>query len=281
MSYLLFLQTLRELAPEFINESILFLSEVMGGTYGLITMAIIYWGFNKKIGRLSLLSFSTSYQFNQTLKNIFCIPRPFILNPELTPYKMASGYSFPSGHTMLGTSIYASIAIWFKKHKVIVCITAILSLMTAFGRNWIGVHTLQDVFVGMQGAIFVVFMNLKLLEIMENNPKTRYLYTFISFIWGIIVLFIFKGSEKVVGLYLGTIFGYLIESEWIQFEIQENRTKKIIRILLGILILLVLNKILLPHLVFTNPNVTTFITNFITFFYVVVIYPFIFKMIKL
>lgn len=41
----------------------------------------------------------------------FCIERPFTRDARLTPYADVTGYSFPSGHTMLATGFYGGVAL--------------------------------------------------------------------------------------------------------------------------------------------------------------------------
>ena len=149
MEYLLFLQQLRESAPTIINEAILFVSEFMGGTGALAVIALVYWCISKHAGSFMLLNFSSAYMVNQTLKNIFCVSRPFLQDSRLHPYTEATGYSFPSGHTMLGTAVYSSAAIWQKNRKwfVGVCIVLTCSLPLAVtGLVCILLRTLLSVF---------------------------------------------------------------------------------------------------------------------------------------
>lgn len=46
----------------------------------------------------------------------FCIERPFTRDARLTPYVDATGYSFPSGHTMLATGFYGGVALRHLRH---------------------------------------------------------------------------------------------------------------------------------------------------------------------
>ena len=198
MEYLLFLQNLRESMPTVINEGILFLSEFMGGTGALAVMALVYWCISKHAGSLMLLNFSGAYMMNQTLKNIFCISRPFIRDSRLQPYTIATGYSFPSGYTMLGTAVYSSAAIWQKKHKWFVAICALLILLTAFGRNWIGVHTPEDVIVGILVSLAVVFIQYRMLLWLEKSRRRRSWYLFLQFSGLQRCCFLFLTAKKPV-----------------------------------------------------------------------------------
>ena len=84
MEYLYFLQNLRDAAPHWFNEAVLFVSEFVGGTGGLVLMALIYWCISKYIGTLLMMNFSLSYACNTIVKNIFCIERPFTRDARLT-----------------------------------------------------------------------------------------------------------------------------------------------------------------------------------------------------
>ena len=171
MNYLLYLQQLREMTPDFINEGILFLSEFIGGTGALAIIALVYWCICKYAGTFMILNFSGAYMLNQTLKNIFCVSRPFIRDTRIQPYTSATGYSFPSGHTMLGTAVYTSAAVWQKKRKWFVGLCIFMTLFTAFGRNWVGVHTPQDVIVGILSSLAFVFGQYRMLLWLEKNPQ--------------------------------------------------------------------------------------------------------------
>ena len=96
---------------------------------------LVYWCISKRAGAFMLLNFTSSYMMNQTLKSIFCINRPFLLDLRIQPYTTATGYSFPSGHNMQGTAVYSSAAIWQKRRKWFVGICVFVILFTAFGRN--------------------------------------------------------------------------------------------------------------------------------------------------
>ena len=59
LEYLYFLQQLREVVPNWLNESILFISEFVGGMGGLVLMAVIYWCISKRAGAFLMMNFST------------------------------------------------------------------------------------------------------------------------------------------------------------------------------------------------------------------------------
>ena len=123
-------------------------------------VAIIYWSLNKSAGIKIAMGYSCAYSINQTIKNIACVPRPWILDSRLKVDSLAeggaTGYSFPSGHTVTAASVFGGVAAWQKKRPFIVVLMAIFTLLVAFSRNWLGCHTLKDVIVTGANDVYVV-----------------------------------------------------------------------------------------------------------------------------
>lgn len=280
MEYLLYLQQLRESTPEIVTEGILFLAEFMGGTGSLAVIALIYWCICKPAGAFMLLNFSSAYMMNQTLKNIFCVPRPFLVDTRIQPYTSATGYSFPSGHTMLGTAVYSSAAIWQKNRKWFVGICMFMILLTAFGRNWVGVHTPQDVIVGILVALLVVFCQYHMLLWLEKRPEKDVLVLIISIVWTAALLLFMPGSEKPCGIFLGVYIGWFVERRWVRFEIKGTLVRRILHYVLGMGFVLVMYKVLLPVLASPfSETMQTFIINGFTFFSVTALWPAIIRLV--
>ena len=242
MAYLLFLQDLRNGALSMLNEPILFISAFMGGAGGIAVMALVYWCLSKWAGALMLLDFSSAYMATETLKNIFCISRPFVRDPRLTPYAPASGYSFPSGHTMMGTAIYGSAAVWQRKRKWFVALCVLMTLLTAFGRNWIGVHTPQDVLVGMTVSCMVIAANLWVIRQIQDDPKKEVLFLAVCAVWALALLTLIPSSGKVCGIYLGAITGLVIERRWIGFQVEGSALRRVIFYVIGMAAVLAASK---------------------------------------
>lgn len=278
MNYLVFLQSLRQSAPEWVNEAILFLSEMAGGAVAMAAIALIYWCINKRAGTSLLLNFSFAYMFNQILKNIFCVKRPFHRDTRLKPYTDATGYSFPSGHTMLGTSVYGTLALWLRKSLPAVVLCVLLTLLTAFGRNWIGVHTPQDVIVGMLASCAVIFANAYLLKWLDRHPKKDVFVFLAGLAVSLGVYFLIPGSEKVLGIFLGVLVGWIIERRFIRFEIAKSLLLRAAFFVSGALLLFVLYKFLLPAAFGSLGNTGKGLVYFFTFLYISCIWPLVMRL---
>lgn len=89
---------------------------------------------------------------NKLLKYGFHRPRPFFENPLLT----LTSYSFPSGHTMMATTLYAVIATYLfaktpelRLRVLIILASSLIILSVGFSRIYLGAHYLSDVIAAM------------------------------------------------------------------------------------------------------------------------------------
>ncbi|MDO4739573.1 MAG: phosphatase PAP2 family protein [Eubacteriales bacterium] len=273
MEYLVFLQNLRLAAPGWVTELIRFVSEVSESSIALGVLALIYWTLNKALGTYMLMNFSGAYMFNTILKNIFRVPRPFLRDERLTPHYRATGFSFPSGHTMLGTSLYTSVAVYVRKQKWAVGLCALLVLMTAFGRNWLGVHTPQDVIVGIAASCAVAAWNAFVLRWVDKNPEKDWLVCAADALIAAAVLALIPGSGKVVGIFMGVAVGWLLERRFVKFTPEGSVLQRIVLGALGIGAVLVLYKVALPALFSPFGEAKTGLVQFGTFLTVTAGWP--------
>ena len=124
----------------------------LGGVIGLITIAVILSIAikNKKICILIWLNLAISALLNQILKRIVQRPRP-------TEFRIIdeSGYSFPSGHSMVSAAFYGFlIYLIYKniKNKYLKCgliaVLTLLIILIGISRIYLGVHYTSDVLAG-------------------------------------------------------------------------------------------------------------------------------------
>lgn len=124
----------------------------LGGaiTLTLITIILLLGLKNKKIGLLVALNLIISTGLNLLLKNIVQRPRPneFRLIDE-------TGYSFPSGHSMVSMAFYGFLIYLiykFVKSKrlkwALMIVLSILIITIGISRIYLGVHYTSDVLAG-------------------------------------------------------------------------------------------------------------------------------------
>lgn len=123
-----------------------------GGAMCLIGVAIILFIIikNKKIGATIISNLCIITILNQALKRILQRPRPedFRIINE-------SGYSFPSGHSMVSMAFYGYLIYLIYKYVknkylkwVLITILGILIVSIGISRIYLGVHYTSDVLAG-------------------------------------------------------------------------------------------------------------------------------------
>ncbi|MGN9164926.1 phosphatase PAP2 family protein [Tissierellaceae bacterium HCP3S3_D8] len=150
-----------------------FISFIGSGKFLLpiIGVIVLYLIIKKKyyIAKLLLAGTIGSYSVNFILKILFHRIRPiefFRVNQ--------SGYSFPSGHSMVSMSMYLMIAYILtrdeddlKKKRFLYVLSIILVLLMGFSRLYLGVHWPTDVIGGYIVGYIVYYISIRIIK--ENN----------------------------------------------------------------------------------------------------------------
>lgn len=145
----------------------------------IISLLSVIFIKDKKVSASVIINIILVTILNQVLKNILQRPRPdgFRLISE-------SGYSFPSGHSMVSMAFYglfiylAYTKIENKNLRSIVCILlSILVVLIGFSRIYLGVHYASDVLGGflISMSYLIVFVEIvpKLLNLKGGNKDEK------------------------------------------------------------------------------------------------------------
>ena len=149
-----------------------------GGVYGFMVLSIIvFWCIDKRCGYFMLSLGFVGTVINQFLKILFRIPRPWVLDPSFEPVESAvadaGGFSFPSGHTQNVFATFGGVFAWTKKVWLkIVC--AVLIVLVAFSRMYLGVHTPLDVGVSVVIGVVLLLVLYPLFRDLEAHPNRFY-----------------------------------------------------------------------------------------------------------
>ena len=303
ISYLVWLQNLRGEVGEGVEE---FFTLYTDGSVAatLFLSAIIFWCVDKKTGKFLFLVMAFSRICNQILKNTFCVYRPWILDSSVhpTPSAMneASSYSFPSGHTNAATASYGGIAYRYgKKFPLIAFFCTVTILLTAFSRNFLGVHTPQDVLVSMLVTALVIICADKIMKFIDGDNYKETFLTIAGIIFAAIVTayFMLKSypidylNGKVivepinaindaigrVGTFAGILIGLELERRFVKFKTNVKFSTKIFRIIVGVVFILATNFLLVPAVKFLAfTTLAKFLRRFLTYFVIIFLVPFVF-----
>lgn len=153
MDYLFFLQTFREQSGEWLCAFADWVTKFAVSYWPFAIVSMIFWVFDRKAGRKLLGGVSFGLLFNGFLKLTFCVLRPWLRDPRIEPWGdskvAATGYSFPSGHTSFSTALLGGAGWWQRKRHLYLTVAAFLmEALIMLSRNFLGVHTLEDVLVG-------------------------------------------------------------------------------------------------------------------------------------
>lgn len=176
IDYLLLLQDFREATNNFFSPFLLWVSNFAIGIWPFIFVSIIYWVFDRKGGKRILFGMALGAYLNEFLKLSFKIPRPWIRNSKILPYGnskiISTGFSFPSGHSTMATSGMGGIAVWSRKRNLILTVvSALFVFLTMFSRNYLGVHTPQDVIAGFVIGCLMLFAADRIENWVGKNSK--------------------------------------------------------------------------------------------------------------
>ncbi len=250
----------------------------LGDELLFIVLALtVFWCVDKAEGYYLLFVGFLGTMFNQFLKLLCRIPRPWVKDPDFTIVESAregaSGYSFPSGHTQSVTGTLGSMARWHKSTVLrVVCI--VLIALTAFSRMYLGVHTPLDVGVSLLVGTLLVFAFYPLVRRAMQEPK--WMYALLGTMLALSAAFVLyancsdfsalvaeaaeniyegrKNSYSLFGALLGFLIAYPIERRYIRFSVRARWWQQLLKVLLGLVGLLAVKeglKVLFAALGFT------------------------------
>lgn len=142
-NFILALQTLRSPLLDAFFVGCSFLADEK---FFLLLVPVIWWTAGVRRGLLlCTLALLTGY-VNNFLKEWVALPRPFVggLVPALVH---AEGYSFPSGHSQLGASMWSALYLMRPSFALGIFATAAV-LFSGLSRSYLGVHYPSDVLIG-------------------------------------------------------------------------------------------------------------------------------------
>lgn len=137
--------------------------------FEICLLALIVLLHRKRIARLFLGSIIAGELASLFFKNILARTRP----AETVFHISRVGYSFPSGHALLGTLFYGSLGFFLvhilhkKWQRVAVAIsTTCIIFLIGFSRIYLGVHYATDVIGGwLLGSTFLVLVGIFFVKI--------------------------------------------------------------------------------------------------------------------
>ena len=245
IQYLLWLQELRGatggMFDEFFNALSKFAVDIMP-----FLPFVVFWCADKKWGYRFITSWGIGEVVNGIIKLTVCAYRPWIRSDLIEPAGdskvAATGYSFPSGHTMVATITYGTTIAWQKdKRRWLAILCGVLIALTGFSRNFLGVHTPQDVIVGFSESVIIIFVVGFVQKKTDGNEKVIDILTLVGvFVVVLTLVYIIvkpypmdyvdgkllvdpqvmmNDTFKACGAFLGLLLGSYLDRHYIKYEI--------------------------------------------------------------
>jgi membrane-associated phospholipid phosphatase len=303
INYLLLLQDFRNGIDNALTPFMEMIS-LFAVTYLIIVPALVYWCVDKRAGLYTLGSYGLSVTVNVLIKLSCCVYRPWIRDPRILPagdsITTATGYSFPSGHTMTAVPIYGCFAVsaW-KKMRWVSVLCLICIALTGFSRNYLGVHTPQDVLVGLLAGFLVVWGMSALFRWLEKHPEKEnwFLLGGVLLSIGAIVYFSLKqypmdyqdgkllvdpqkmmkdGFGDTARLFAFCV-GRFIEKKWIRFRPDFSRRSLAAGLAGAVLLFFIIETVGAPMKALFGLHWGAFFQNLISFMFIMCIWPLVMK----
>lgn len=307
ISYLLWLQSFREATGGALDAFFLMMTKFGENFLPYLFCLFIFWAIDRKFGERLMLIMGSAIMLNGILKLTACVYRPWIRNPAVNPAgdakTTATGYSFPSGHTTQATAAYGTAAVQYRRQRGLSVSLAILLLLVMFSRNYLGVHTPQDVLVGFGATALVACLISLLMRKVEaqQNSKLDLIIVLVFCVLIAAALFYFthksypmdygtdgklivdpvkmmRDSFSGCGCCLGIFLGWIFERRLVHFTTEVSIATKAARCFSGMLVyLFLMNFLYVRILMLLGALPGAFVGATLIFFYCMGLHPLIFS----
>ena len=275
IQYLLALQDFRSSIGDALTPFMEFVSS-FAVDYLILVPIFLYWWWDKRKGLYTLVSYYFCMLLTPLTKLTACVYRPWIRDSRILPagdaIRTATGYSFPSGHTSTAGPLAGGTAVTLwgsKRTRWLSVLFAFFVFLTAFSRNYLGVHTPQDVFVAICLSVLSLILTAKLIDYLVRNPEKEDWFLLGGFLvcWAGILYITVKSypvdmsaegklivdPQKMmndgygdIGKVIGFIIARFVEKRWIRFQPLKKDWKSLIVCLFGLIPVVLLKTFLSP-----------------------------------
>lgn len=307
INYLLFLQRIREITGGVFDTFFLKATLCGESIITFLLLAGIYWCVSKRTGQYMFFNIAFASSLNQSLKKVFHIERPWIRDARVVPVQEAvpgaGGYSMPSGHTTRAVAVWGAAGTSILHHnsyhkdknrrrRILSVLLWGVACVVMFSRNYLGVHTPQDVVVALLLGMLLLYVTEKVLQWVDavdaddgdekekKNPSKSNRDLIVLAVGSLLLLLpmLRYGCLSNTGAGFGFLLGWVLERRFVKFEVEAGKLEKAIRFIIGGAVIVIIVTSMSPMLVLWMPSrYAGFFTMFAVAMFISVIYPFLFS----
>ncbi len=184
--------------------------------FAIILVAFCWIVLGKGIGKKIFFAVVISSILNTLVKDIFQVPRPFVVNPDVFLLHIRA-YSFPSGAAQSSILIPGLIYYTYRK-KSVLALCIVWGFLLSFSRVYLGVHYPVDILGGwilgaIQLSLFILYYDRIQGFFSRRSSKSQYLLAhFLPFL----TLFIYPFSKfcTIAPVIMGVCYGMCVKVEF-------------------------------------------------------------------
>lgn len=299
IEYLLILQKLRELSGGVLDSFMMRTTALGEQIITFLSLAFIYWCVDKCAGRLMAFNVSVACTWNQYTKWKCRVERPWVRDARIVPVSAAlsgaGGYSFPSGHTSRAAAVWGSLGafLWknasqkeekavpsgngkLSRRRLLSLVFGLIVLAVAFSRNYLGVHTPQDVLAALLVGAAAIFLLEKVLRWADEGENRDLLVAGAGCALCFLPM-LRAGCLSNAGAGMGFFLGWVIERRFVRFDTNLSWMQRGVRFAVGGTGVVFLLTALSPALQLVMAGkYAGFFSSFALAVFIMAVYPFFF-----
>ena len=274
---------------------------LLGGELFFMVIAVtVFWCVSKREGYYLMIVGFFGTVINQFLKILCCVPRPWIKDPDFTIVESAraeaTGYSFPSGHTQNAVATYGGIARYTRRGWLRV-VLVVLTVLIAFSRMYLGVHTPLDVGVSFVLALALAAALYPAFQTEQTAKKaTPWILLGAAALCGGYLLYAsaqarcdwpagsedlanithgLKNAYTMMGALLGFLIVYFADEKKLRFDVHAPFWGQVLKLVLGLALIVAIKAGLKPLLVtlFAGSQAESFVRYFVIVIFAGIVWP--------
>ena len=209
----------------------------------LLLMPLVYWSIHRQAGARLFMLLLLSAFLNEGAKLLADQPRPFNYDLRVIKFVHEDSGGLPSGHTQSALVVWGYLAFRFKK-QALWLLAGFLILAIPLSRIYLGAHFPTDLLGGYAIGALVLFMFLRLDPLLTSWFFKKGIGYQLGMSIGFPALLILlapsgnDGLMTALGTLMGVATGIVLERRWVGFCSEGRWRQRVIRYLVGLVILI-------------------------------------------